>query len=142
MRPLLLSLTLATGLAAVDIDGYHVAVDHPHDWYRYDVSHHGKHAIMGAIVAAPVYLIEGTTSDDGTTHHARGILAATITGAVVGVGYEIERGGSGGAWVDPVDALWSTAGAFASALILDTVGRGITLAVHPDSVAMGFNHAF
>lgn len=89
----------------------HVAVDRPDDWYRPDVSHHGKHAVGGAVIGAVAYAAGSLVTDS----RPKRVALAVAAGAAIGLGYELIEGRDGKSFVDPVDAAWVTVGAAAGA---------------------------
>ncbi len=111
-------------------------VDQPEDWYRWDVSHHGKHFIGGAAVGTLGYLA------------ARGCGAGRFESWLVGTGlttitataYELRS-----AYVhphnlvDPVDIGWTTLGGAGSSGVLAGLDYGVGLVLTPNTVALSFS---
>lgn len=110
-------LVLSTTLPAVQSGPAYIAVDRPADWYRYDVSHHGKHGAGGAILGAGLYLGCRSVTDRRTA-----AWSAWGGATAVGIAYELERCPSG-SWVDPVDMAWTSAGAAVSVLLTYSADR-------------------
>lgn len=126
MRTALLSLLAA---AAFGSEAMHFAVDQPGSWYDPAVSHHARHGLGGGAIGALAYV--GTVRL--TPERDRRIAAATAIGLAVGAAYEVARGRDGSAYVDPIDALWVGAGAFAGAALADLTGQALSVAMRPES---------
>jgi len=119
-------LSFAASLTAATI-----AVDQPDGWYRYDVSHHGKHAQMGAVVGVAGWAT-GYALDCG---RAGRILTGTGAAFAVGIGYEVARG-KGSTYMDPVDAAWTGVGGLASSLLCELGYSALSVATTADSAAV------
>ena len=120
-------LSFAASLTAATI-----AVDQPSGWYRYDVSHHGKHAQMGAVVG-----IAGWATGYALDCNRTGRIAiGTGSALAVGIGHEVARG-KGSTLIDPIDAAWTGVGGLASSLLCELGYSMISVATTADSAAVG-----
>jgi hypothetical protein len=126
-----IALLLCSPLAMA-LEGSGWQVDQPESWYDPMASHHGKHAILGAIAAAPCYVgLRLLKVGPGASW-----TAGTALAGVVGIAYEL-RGAADGAYRDPVDVAWTLAGgAIASTLCYATDRWLIIPSVTPDEVGL------
>lgn len=110
-------------LAGSAISAENIQVDQPHDWWRYDISHHGKHGVGGVELGFAAYEGAALVTDSRPWRYAD----AVITGAVVGLGYEAYMGRDGKSYLDCVDAAWCTAGSLVGAALADATNQIVSI---------------
>ncbi len=103
-------------------------------WYDPASSHHGRHAILGALTATPCYVgLRLVNVGPGASW-----TGSTALAGVVGIAYEL-HGAADGAYRDPVDVAWTLAGgALASTLCYATDRWLIMPEVGPDGASLTF----
>lgn len=129
IRPLALLLPLLSLHAA----SVQVAVDQPNEWASPNASHHGKHAIGGAVIGGASYL--GARALGATRFQAW--ASATLIGCGAQVVYEARAGYKNGCLFDPVDIAWGTAGSSAAAGVLAGGDYAIAVLFTSDRASLG-----
>lgn len=117
----------AGAMVFADCYGAELAIDRPDAWADPQASNHGKHAIGGAAVGAVGYAAAGLLTTDSDKRIAMG----TAAGFAAGVAYEIARGQDGSSYIDPVDMVWTGAGALVGACIMNLGDHAIDVALSP-----------
>jgi hypothetical protein len=132
-----IALLLCSPLAMA-LEGSGWQVDQPDQWADPMASHHGKHAILGAIAATPCYVgLRLLKVGPGASW-----TAGTALAGVVGIAWELQ-GAADGAYRDPVDVAWTLAGgALASTLCYATDRWLIMPEVSPDGASLTFAATF
>ncbi len=107
-------------------------VDQPDQWANPSASHHGKHAILGALTATPCYVgLRMLKVGPGASW-----TGSTAFAGVVGIAYEL-HGAADGAYRDPMDVAWTLAGgALASTLCYATDRWLIMPEASPDGASL------
>lgn len=121
---------------AVEVSGLIFDVDRPEGWADSQTSHHGKHALSGALFASNAYMglrlfnVPHQTAKTG----ARGLTL------IAAVAYELDNGLRFGSWVDPVDVIWTACGGLLAFAGVGTETWVITPIVAPEygGIAMGW----
>ncbi len=133
-RPKLRAIITLAAIAssAISSEDLHWQVDQPAHWADPDASHHGKHALGGVLIGAATYDVAALVTES----RPRRFMAATISGAGIGLGYELIAGADGRSSVDPVDAGWVAAGALVGAAVMDITGQLFSITTRHDGVAL------